>query len=150
MKRFWSKVDIRGPDECWEWSAFRRNDYGVFRLNGRIQQAHRVAWELTNGPITDDLDTLHHCDNPPCCNPAHLFLGTHADNMADRDAKGRGHYFRGEQHPMAKLKSTDIPVIRELLRRGVYGFEVARRYSVAATTISAIKTGQHWRHIHDS
>lgn len=87
--RFWTHVDTRGPDDCWVWTGATSNrGYGsVGGDQGKTVGSHRVAWELTNGPT--DLYVLHRCDNPPCCNPAHLFLGTHADNMADMSAKGR-------------------------------------------------------------
>lgn len=99
--RFWDKVCFGQPDACWEWAGARKGSqgYGEFGVNRMPATAHRVAWELTHGPIPDGLFVLHRCDNPPCCNPAHLFLGTHQDNMADRDAKGRvahgdAHYTR--------------------------------------------------------
>lgn len=92
--RFWSHVDKSG--ECWEWTAARQpSGYGKMvvgsRLDGsrRFPPSHRLAWELTHGPIPQGLHVLHHCDNPPCCNPAHRFLGTDADNAADKVAKGR-------------------------------------------------------------
>lgn len=93
--RFWSRVDkSAGDDGCWLWTAARTRGYGKININGLAggrkgvpQWTHRVAWILTNGPT--DLCVLHACDNPPCCNPAHLFLGTRQDNAADRDAKGR-------------------------------------------------------------
>ena len=87
--RFWSKVDTSG--ECWTWTA-DLDDHGYGRLGigrKRIEPAHRVAWTLANGPIPEGLRVLHHCDNPPCVRPDHLFLGTQADNMADMMAKGR-------------------------------------------------------------
>lgn len=89
-ERFWAKVD-KG-DGCWEWTGGRANrGYGhVEPVRGQNRSAHRVSWELTNGPIPDGLWVLHRCDNPPCVRPSHLFLGTHADNMRDMEAKGRG------------------------------------------------------------
>lgn len=91
VERFWAKVDKSGgPDACWLWTAGRSDwGYGHFRVGSKNLQAHRFAWELTRGPIPAGLLVLHRCDNPPCCNSAHHFLGTHADNMADAKAKGR-------------------------------------------------------------
>lgn len=89
--RFWARVEKRGPDECWPWTGYRdAKGYGQIALNRRTAEgAHRVSWALARGEIPDGIHVLHRCDNPPCCNPAHLFLGTHADNMWDMKAKGR-------------------------------------------------------------
>lgn len=93
--RFWSRVQTKGPDDCWTWSGRPSPDgYGTLRVNGRKTGAHRYAYELARGPIPDGPDgstlhVLHRCDNPPCCNVRHLFLGTNIDNIRDRDAKGR-------------------------------------------------------------
>lgn len=85
--RFWAKVDKTG--DCWVWTAATNpKGYGQFYVEG-MRLAHRVSWILAHGPIPDDLCVLHRCDHPPCVNPAHLFLGTYADNNHDRDAKGR-------------------------------------------------------------
>jgi hypothetical protein len=91
-ERFWAKVERRGIDECWPWKATRRNGYGRLSAarSGGLQGAHRIAWSLANGEIPAGLKILHHCDNPPCCNPQHLFLGTQADNVHDMFRKGRG------------------------------------------------------------
>jgi hypothetical protein len=95
--RIWGKIDQRGPEDCWEWK-FRNPSpvprYGRVTIGGRSPNrkrilAHRAVWILTHGALPVELDVLHRCDNPPCCNPAHLFVGTHRDNMKDRQEKGR-------------------------------------------------------------
>lgn len=91
IDRFWSKIDRSGgPAACWPWIAgHNRDGYGSFRVDDHTELAHRVAWAEANGPVPDGMDVLHTCDNPPCCNPRHLFLGTAADNARDSVAKGR-------------------------------------------------------------
>jgi hypothetical protein len=89
IDRFWARV--AQSDACWIWTGARLpNGYGRVTQQGKQVYTHRLAWELTHGPIPDGLVVCHSCDNPPCCNPAHLWLGTPADNVHDRDAKGRG------------------------------------------------------------
>lgn len=90
-ERFWAKVDkSAGANACWPWTASRSpKGYGKFMLDGTPRVASRLAWQLTFGPIEDGFYVLHHCDNPSCCNPAHLWLGTKAENNADMIRKGR-------------------------------------------------------------
>lgn len=90
-ERFWSKVNRAGADDCWEWNAGRDWDgYGIFSLNGGKIKAHRMSWQLVHdSSVLPWVIVRHRCDNPPCCNPAHLVLGTHLDNTADKMAKGR-------------------------------------------------------------
>ena len=111
VDRFWAKVDKNGPvpahrpdlGPCWLWTGYRYpKGYGRAsdpRVASRQTYAHRLAWELTNGPIPDGMQVLHACDNPPCCNPAHLSLGSNLENVRDREAKGRGALVGGVPRP---------------------------------------------------
>ena len=138
MDRFWSKVDQSG--DCWEWRASKRRGYGQFRYDGHYQLAHRVAWQLENGPIpTDDsyhgMCVLHSCDNRSCVNPEHLFLGSANDNMQDKVSKGRQY---------TKLTKEDIPRIKDMLSCGARQVDIADWFGVSHRTISRISTGEAW------
>jgi hypothetical protein len=108
--RFWPKVDRGGSDECWEWIGSRHPDgYGRIGAGGKhggTIYAHRASWEIHGNKIPNGLCVLHHCDNPPCVNPAHLFLGTQADNIKDKVAKGRNWLKRCKNgHPFNEANS---------------------------------------------
>jgi hypothetical protein len=159
IHRFWSKVDIRGATDCWPWTAARfPSGYGHF--NSASIYAHRVAWELARGPIPRGMFILHSCDTPPCCNPAHLWIGTQKDNVADRDrklrtAKGdrsgaRLHpekMRRGEQHPRAKLTSDIVVRIRLMAKAGHSYIAIAQCFGITAVHASRIARHESWRHI---
>ena len=149
MNRFWDKVDKRcGQDSCWEWKAGQdSNSYGLYWLYGKHEKAHRVAWMKTNGEIPSGMLVCHHCDNRVCCNPSHLFLGTHSDNAKDMVNKGRGADFRGEKHPQSKLDEMDIKFIRYWLKKGYSQRKIASVFGVDQTHISGIKTGKTWGHV---
>lgn len=136
VDRFWSKVDMGGPDECWNWTAALDDGYGNFGLDGQSGGTHRIAWILTNGPIPAGKHVLHKCDNRACCNPAHLYLGTHQDNMAD---KARSGVMKGEHHPNAKLTNAQR---KEICRRykagGISQYALAAEFSVDQATISHV------------
>ena len=141
--RYWEKVDVRGKDDCWLWQASQRNGYGQFRLNGNTAYAHRLAWELKNGPIPEGLWICHTCDTPSCCNPAHLFLGTDAENHHDMQKKGR--IARGIRHGGASLTQESVRQIRDLYAGGEYTQqELAQRFGTAQTNVSHIVLKQTW------
>lgn len=150
--RFWSKVDVRGDDDCWEWKAYRHpKGYGKFKVGKTMPNAHRIAYELTYGKFSDKtvqgnkLLVCHHCDNPSCCNPKHLFLGTNADNMRDMAKKGRSTKGKpatiGEDNPNTKLKDIEVLEIRRLYKTGKYTyFELANKFGVSFQHIGGIIT----------
>ena len=151
-KRFWDKVDERGDDECWSWLASRsRFGYGNFRVGDKIELAHRVVWEMINGPVPsgDHHGTTcvcHTCDNPDCVNPGHLFLGTQRDNIRDRVSKGRssGGSFRGEDNPSSKLAELDVLHIKDLLAAGCRQSGIAEAFNISGAEIYRIATGKCW------
>lgn len=154
--RFWSRVVL--GDDCWSWSGSRNwGGYGRFQVAGREQAAHRYAWELAYGPIPDGMFACHRCDNRGCVRPTHLFLGTAADNMADRDAKGRqasglrnGSHTRperrpkGEAHGRQKLTEDQVRAIRKALDSGASYRELGEVYGVAAQSIRCIANRRNW------
>lgn len=153
-ERFWEKVDIpHGGFGCWEWNAARNaRGYGVFSLPNkggpwRNKLSHRFSFELCHGTIPEGLYICHHCDNPSCVNPSHLFAGTQKDNARDRDQKGRGVFVppqKGEAHPNAKLTQEQVVAIRADTRTLT---EIAKDYDVTNHAIHRIRTRKTWRHV---
>lgn len=166
--RFWSKVNIKAPDECWIWVASRAGryscEYGQFGLNGKTEQAHRVAWMIDNGPIPETFEgkpacILHSCDNPGCVNPSHLFLGNQKINAVDSVNKGRRSFphpwvglrnkkLKGENHPKTHLTDNQVKQIKQLLKEGnLTQKEIGERFGIAKQTVFCIKAGITWSHI---
>lgn len=136
-QRFWTHVDDQ-EGSCWVWMGARfPTGYGHLVFRGKDTYAHRVAWELMRGPIPAGLHVLHRCDNPPCVNPDHLMIGTHADNMADMSAKGRARTRR-------KLTLQQAAEIRAAHRAGERLSDIATRYGVSVPTVSEIGHGRKW------
>ncbi len=145
--RFWSKVDKRGPDDCWPWTAAVRNakeGYGAFWLHGRHQPANRVALLLSGVPVPDGMVACHKCDNPRCCNPAHLFVGTPKANNDDKVSKQR--QAAGRRHGCAKLTPAQVAEIRSYRPPGVKQMKkgiaeaLAKKFGVSVPYISELQT----------
>jgi hypothetical protein len=145
---FWLFVDRRGENECWPWIRnFDKDGYGKAQNPaGEGDKAHRVVWMLTRGEIPEGIQVRHIvCDNPPCCNPAHLALGTNADNMRDKVAHGRA--AKGEAHGRAKLTETDVLLIRKLRSEGLTYTTIAEIVGSNKDTVRCAGNGQTWKHL---
>lgn len=133
-----------GPEACWPWLLGRTGDgHGTMRWRGRTRYAHALAWEAANGPVPPGLVVMHACDRPGCVNPAHLRLGTHADNRADCVAKGR--QAKGSGNGRAKLDEAKAREIRRRLEAGERKAALAREYGVDAAVVRRIGNGTLWR-----
>ena len=147
-QRFWSKVDPAPSSCCWEWTAGKTTTgYGKFRLNNRDLRANRVAYTLAKGEIPEGLVVRHTCDNPACCNPDHLILGTQSDNMKDMVKRKRQHNNQpqGEQHSKAKLTAKQV---MEIYNSPLLQNEIAKLYNINRSLVSRIKHKKLWKHIH--
>lgn len=175
-RNFWKKVNKNGPTmpnmdtPCWTWTAYKTNHgYGMFSCcNGKMITSHRVSWVISNGQIDNDDSyhgtcVCHQCDNPACCNPKHLFLGTQGDNARDRENKDRGNHakgdangsrkyperlMRGDSHSSAKLSSTKVIEIRtRYANGGVLCRELAVEFGVSTGLITHIIQRRCWKHV---
>lgn len=147
-ERFWRKTDKRaGPSGCWTWTSHIDGaGYGRFTLRSRPTLAHRVAWRLRSGDDPREMLVCHRCDNRACVNPAHLFLGTFADNTQDMISKGRAACGRavGEANPRAKLTEADVLAIRaDSRKRSV----IAKEYGIGETATRNVISGVSWAHV---
>lgn len=151
--RFLSLVDQSGANGCWVWQGRTWKGYGSFSIQrspahqGTVG-AHRWAYEHWVGPIPTGLIVCHTCDNPPCVNPAHLFVGTHQDNARDREQKGRGGALRGSQQKGAVLDEELVLLIRRLHIPGKVGaLTISQLLDVPFGTVQGVLSGYTWRHI---
>lgn len=139
VARFWSRVDIATDFQCWEWKGARdAKGYGIYKGT----RSHRVSYTMVNGKIPDGLLIRHRCDNPPCCNPKHLEVGTHADNT--NDAVVRGRIARGSRHGNTKLSDEDVAFIRANPFKEKQ-IALARRFGVTPSAVSYIRSGRSWK-----
>jgi hypothetical protein len=169
--RFWSYVYKDGPvlkhvarlGPCWMWVGGRvPRGYGTLAVGRTMIRAHRMSWNVHVGPIPDGLCVLHHCDNPSCVNPAHLWLGTPGENAADRESKSRNRVFSGDKHwarrrpelvpkgearPQSRLRESDVRDIRSRRREGESLVSIARSHGLHFATVSKIALGKTWRHV---
>jgi hypothetical protein len=146
-ERFWSKVQRGKCDECWPWLGWRdRDGYGRCKVNRRKHPATHLAIYLDRGEaVPSGLETLHTCDNPACCNPRHILVGTRRDNA--RDAMRKGRLRRREWHGMSKIDTPTAILIKAKLREGIPAAHVARSLGVSHHIVYDIKRGRTWRDV---
>lgn len=146
-KRFYDKIKIDSSG-CHVWQGHvDRAGYGRIMINRKNRRCHRVAWEMKKGPIPPGKWILHRCDNPPCCNPDHLFLGTQTDNMVDMWAKGRHPTTVGESNGRTPLTAEQAILIKSARRDKASREQLAKQYGVSWFTIQNIQLGRSWGHL---
>lgn len=146
LRRFWNNVEK--SDGCWTWTgAVFANGlgYGSVYFDGKTRLAHRVSWLIHTGEEADKL-VLHHCDNPKCVNPEHLYVGDHKDNARDRETRNRRRKIRGEEIGNSKLAEADVIAIRAAI--GTCD-ELGERFGVSRSLISLIKLRKIWAHVEE-
>lgn len=152
---FWSKIKFGEPNECWEWQAYRSKKMGYGRWKSmyksdkrKFTMAHIISYESVFGDIPKGLLCLHKCDNPCCCNPNHLFAGTHQDNSNDKIKKNRHTILNGSKNGNSKLLENDVFMIKLRLSKGESQAAIARSFSVTKENIWCIDRGYTWKHVH--
>jgi len=155
IELFWKNVNKKKEHECWNWLGYG-DRYGMFWFREKKESAHRVAWMITVGDIPEGKQVCHHCDNPKCCNPKHLFVGTFGDNMQDMWNKGRHptenmgrppDTMVGSNNIKAKLNEEDVLEIRELFKNGTHQYKIAKIFDMRLPAIWKIVHRINWTHI---
>ncbi len=150
LERLWYHIEVRGPDECWPWTSATSHPfgYGTIQTHHPIYKklmAHRVAYYLQTSVDPEQLNVCHRCDNPPCCNAGHLFLGTAADNRLDCVHKRRHNF--GGLHGRALLDESKVQIIWGLYGSGISTRKIAKQFGVSRSTIQEITRGATWKHV---
>ncbi len=143
---FWSRVAPgEGVDACWLWTGTRDSKYGSISIDGRNYKAHRIAFGLAGGELSEEQVCRHRCDTPLCVRPDHLEAGSHSDNVADRVKRGRS--ARGSRNGRSKLTEVQVRVIKLRLAAGARPAHLARAFKVRSSAIDKIRSGENWRHV---
>lgn len=153
IAEFWTRVSRSDGDGCWIWTGKKRAGYGRAHVGaGRCVSAHVLAWSSENGDVPAGMNVCHHCDNPTCVRPSHLFIGTQADNMKDAGRKRRLRLQRrpeetqGVNHPMVKLTEAQVREIHDY-SGGLSQRALGERYGVTQGLVQQIRSGKIWRHL---
>lgn len=145
---FWEKIDKKdNPNECWNWIGASTRHYGAGHYAGKTYRSHRLVWELTYGEIPEGMYVLHKCDNPKCCNPNHLFLGTQEENNRDRARKNRSAHLIGGLNPNKRFNDGDIILIRTLYKEGMTQTAIGKLMGTGQGTIKDIVLNKTWKHL---
>jgi hypothetical protein len=143
--RFWSKIDKKGKNECWNWIASTSTPgYGQFYSNGKMVGAHAFAYGRVKGKVPIGLEIRHSCDNRRCCNPAHMKVGTRKENASDREERNRGNHFSGEAHGRSKITSKEVLEIRSSSESSA---QIAARYGISRSNVNVIRARKSWKFI---
>lgn len=145
LERLCRGIEVDSVTGCWNWVGATTSGYGEIHVDGSPELTHRLMWMSVFGPISDGLFVCHKCDNRPCCNPEHLFLGTTLDNMRDMSRKGRA--ARGTRNPRAVLTEDVVAAVKHHLADGMRGVDLAELLGLTQQVICNIKKGRIWKHV---
>lgn len=151
-ERLWRLVDVRGPDECWQWKGNVGNE-GYGRISTKVAgkckllATHRLAWEFANKELLGDRVARHTCDHPACCNPRHIIPGSQRDNMLDAMERGRLRPAQGEWSPFAKLTDAKVLSLRNDRASGMTLAQLSKKYEVSPPVVANVYRGNTWKHV---